>query len=65
MELEGENVINVQKYDLSQVQQKVVIIIQKVFILAQRSQRVCNREGWGVQEGEGNEKQRKDQKLRR
>ena len=47
--------INVRKYDLSQVEQKIVS-----FILAQGSQRDRDKEGWGVQEGGGNEKQRKD-----
>ena len=66
MELEGETLINVQKYDLDQVGEKMNRENQsKVYFSAQESQGVRDREVGGVQEGEGNERQRGDQKLRR
>ena len=54
--IEGETMINVQKYDLSQVLTENCDKDSNSLILAQGSQKVCNRGGGGFQEGGGNEK---------
>ena len=56
--------IDIQKYDLYQVEGKIMKRIL-IFDLAQECNRVCKRGYGSVQEGERNEKQRKDHKLRR